>query len=138
MGVRSRPWCARRSPTPTIDADRVDHINAHGTATPQNDRAEARGFRAVFGDRAARTAGDLAQVDDRPLPGRGRCARSGGPRADGGTRQVIPPTINHAETDRECAVDVVANEARDARVAVGVSTSLAFGGNDSALVITAV
>ena len=27
-------------------------------------------------------------------------------------RQVIPPTINHAETDAECAVDVVANEAR--------------------------
>src|SRR5687768_14872006 len=37
-----------------IDTDRVDHVNAHGTATPQNDRAEARGFHAVFGDRAAR------------------------------------------------------------------------------------
>jgi 3-oxoacyl-[acyl-carrier-protein] synthase II len=53
-------------------------------------------------------------------------------------RGVIPPTIHHGETDPECDVDVVANEARDMRVRVAVSTSLAFGGNDSALIIAAV
>ena len=36
-----------------IHPDEVDHINAHGTATPQNDAAEARGFRRVFGDRVS-------------------------------------------------------------------------------------
>jgi 3-oxoacyl-[acyl-carrier-protein] synthase II len=51
---------------------------------------------------------------------------------------IIPPTINHHETDSECAVDVVANSAREQRVRCAISTSLAFGGNDSALVITAV
>ena len=35
-----------------ISADDVDHVNAHGTATPQNDQAEARGMRLVFGERA--------------------------------------------------------------------------------------
>jgi 3-oxoacyl-(acyl-carrier-protein) synthase len=34
-------------------------------------------------------------------------------------------------------VDVVANEPRDAAVRCAVSTSLAFGGNDSALVVRA-
>jgi 3-oxoacyl-[acyl-carrier-protein] synthase II len=53
-------------------------------------------------------------------------------------RQVIPPTINHTDTDPDCDVDIVANEARPTRMRVGVSTSLAFGGNDSALVISAV
>ena len=53
-------------------------------------------------------------------------------------RGVIPPTINHGETDPECPVDVVANEAREQRVRCGVSTSLGFGGNDSAVVIRAV
>src|SRR5262245_32711995 len=35
-----------------ISADEVDHVNAHGTATPQNDQAEARGMLRTFGDRA--------------------------------------------------------------------------------------
>jgi 3-oxoacyl-(acyl-carrier-protein) synthase len=35
-------------------------------------------------------------------------------------------------------VDVVANEPREQRLRCGVSTSLAFGGNDSALVIRSV
>jgi 3-oxoacyl-[acyl-carrier-protein] synthase II len=54
------------------------------------------------------------------------------------SRGVIPPTINHRETDAECEVGVVANAARETRIRCAVSTSLAFGGNDSALVIRAV
>jgi 3-oxoacyl-[acyl-carrier-protein] synthase II len=52
-------------------------------------------------------------------------------------RGAIPPTIHHGETDAECALDVVANQAREQRVRCGVSTSLAFGGNDSALIMRA-
>jgi 3-oxoacyl-[acyl-carrier-protein] synthase II len=52
-------------------------------------------------------------------------------------RGVIPPTINHHETDSECLVDVVANTPREMNIRCAVSTSLAFGGNDSALVIVA-
>jgi len=51
---------------------------------------------------------------------------------------VIPPTIHHDTTDPECDLDVVANSAREVPVRCGVSTSLAFGGNDAALVIRAV
>jgi len=46
----------------------------------------------------------------------------------------MPPTINHTETDEACGVDVVANDAREARLRVAISTSLGFGGNDSAVV----
>ena len=53
-------------------------------------------------------------------------------------RGVIPPTIHHDTTDPECEVDVVANAAREVPVRCGVSTSLAFGGNDAALVMRAV
>ena len=48
---------------------------------------------------------------------------------------VVPPTVNYREDDPECDVDVVANEARNVAVTCGVSTSLAFGGNNGALVI---
>jgi 3-oxoacyl-[acyl-carrier-protein] synthase II len=120
-----------------LGADRVDHVNAHGTATTQNDRAEARGFRAVFRDRTP-------SVPVTSLKSMiGHClGAAGGIEAAvlalSVARGIIPPTIHHAETDPECPIDVVANSARDARVRCGVSTSLGFGGNDSALVITAV
>ena len=120
-----------------IDPAAVDHVNAHGTATPQNDRAEARGFRALFGER-------MSAVPVTSLKSMiGHClGAAGGIEAAvlalTVQRGVIPPTINHDETDVECPVDVVANVAREHRVRCGVSTSLGFGGNDSALVITAV
>lgn len=120
-----------------LDASSVDHINAHGTATTQNDKAEAKGFRAVFGDRVARIpVTSLKSMVGHCLGAAG--AVEAAAMALTVKRGVIPPTINHYETDGECAVDVVANEARQTVVRCAVSTSLAFGGNDSAVVIVAV
>jgi len=118
-------------------ADDVDHVNAHGTATPQNDRAEARGLQLVFGDRARRVP--VTSIKSML----GHCLGAAGAVeaavvALTVARGVIPPTINHAETDGECPVDVVANTAREIPVRCAVSMSLAFGGNDAALVMRAV
>jgi 3-oxoacyl-[acyl-carrier-protein] synthase II len=120
-----------------IDPGEVDHINAHGTATPQNDIAEARGFRRVFGDRVR----DIPVTSLKSMIG--HCLGAAGAVEAAATvltvaRGAIPPTINHAETDAECAIDVVANQARERRVRCAVSTSLGFGGNDSAIVVRAV
>lgn len=120
-----------------IDAGAVDHVNAHGTATPQNDRAESRGLHVVFGDRARR----LPVTSIKAMIG--HCLGAAGALEAAAVamtidRGVIPPTIHHETPDPECDVDVVANEAREARVRCVVSTSLAFGGNDSALVMCAV
>jgi 3-oxoacyl-[acyl-carrier-protein] synthase II len=119
------------------DAADVDHVNAHGTATPQNDTAEARAFRSVFGERVSR----LPVTSIKSMIG--HCLGAAGALEAAVlvltvARGFIPPTINHAETDRDCAVDVVANAPREVAVRCAVSTSLAFGGNDSALVVRAV
>lgn len=120
-----------------VNAADVDHLNAHGTATPQNDRAEARGVHVVFGDRAR-------SIPVTSIKGMvGHCLGAAGALEAAAlaltiARGVIPPTIHHTATDPECDVDVVANEARSARVQCAVSTSLAFGGNDSAVVLRAV
>jgi 3-oxoacyl-[acyl-carrier-protein] synthase II len=120
-----------------VDPADVDHVNAHGTATPQNDLAEAKAFRMVFGDRVAR----LPVTSLKSMIG--HCLGAAGALEAAVmvltvARGLIPPTINHAETDPACAVDVVANVPREVLVRCAVSTSLAFGGNDSALVVRAV
>jgi len=120
-----------------VPPDEVDHVNAHGTATPQNDRAETRGYRTLFGDRVNRIP--ITSVKSML----GHClGAAGGIEAAilalTVSRGVIPPTVHHAQTDPECPGDIVANDARDTRITCGVSTSLGFGGNDSAVVITAV
>ena len=120
-----------------VDPDRVDHINAHGTATTQNDRAEARAFRSVFGERTREVpVTSLKSILGHCLGAAG--ALEAAALALTVSRGAIPPTIHHTETDPDCPVDIVANVAREQRVRCGVSTSLGFGGNDAALVITAV
>ncbi len=117
-----------------VNAADVDHINAHGTATPQNDSAEARAFRTVFGDRVSHLpVTSLKSMIGHCLGAAG--ALEAAVMVLSVARGLIPPTINHAETDPECALDVVANVPREVPVRCAVSTSLAFGGNDSALVV---
>jgi 3-oxoacyl-[acyl-carrier-protein] synthase II len=120
-----------------VDAELVDHVNAHGTATPQNDRAEARGFCALFGSRTpAVPVTSLKSMIGHCLGAAG--AVEAAALALSIARGVIPPTINHAETDPECPVDVVANSAREHRMRYAISTSLGFGGNDAAVLMAGV
>jgi 3-oxoacyl-[acyl-carrier-protein] synthase II len=117
-----------------VNADEVDHVNAHGTATPQNDQAEARGMRLVFGERASRVS--VTSVKSMV----GHCLAAAGAIEAAAlalsiARGVVPPTVNHRERDPECDVDLVANDARREQVTCGISTSLAFGGNNAALVM---
>ena len=117
-----------------VSPDEVDHINAHGTGTPLNDRTEARGIRRVFGDR----------TDEIPVTSiksmLGHCLGAAGAVEAIAValtieRGMIPPTIHHSQTDAECPVDVVANHSRSQAVRCAVSMSLAFGGNDAAIVM---
>jgi 3-oxoacyl-[acyl-carrier-protein] synthase II len=117
-----------------VSPGEVDHVNAHGTATPQNDRAEARGIRRVFGDRTS----EIPVTSIKSMVG--HCLGTAG-AIEAATlaltiaRGVIPPTIHHRQTDPECPITVVANQARCGPVRCGISTSLAFGGNDAAIVM---
>jgi 3-oxoacyl-(acyl-carrier-protein) synthase len=115
----------------------VDHVNAHGTATIQNDAAEAHGLRSVFGDRVLR----LPVTSIKSMVG--HCLGASGAveaavLALTVQRGVIPPTIHHVDTDTDCPVSIVANQPRETPIRCGVSTSLGFGGNDSAVVMRAV
>src|SRR5580692_8554571 len=78
--------------------DRVDHINAHGTATPQNDQAEARGIGLVFGERARR----IPVTSIKSMVG--HCLAAAGAIEAAAlalsiSRGVVPPTVNFRERD---------------------------------------
>ncbi len=117
-----------------VSPDDIDHINAHGTGTPLNDRAEAKGIRRVFGERTS--AIPVTSVKSML----GHCLGAAGAAEAVALaltieRGVIPPTIHHGHTDEACLIDVVANQSRQQPVQCAVSISLAFGGNDAALVM---
>lgn len=116
-----------------IDASRVDYVNAHGTATPQNDVSEAMAMHRVFGPRAARLPVSSTKSQVGHLLGASGAvelaavllAMRGG---------FLPPNAGWAEPDERIDVDVVA-EARDACVGVALSNSFAFGGNNSSVCV---
>ena len=117
-----------------IDRDKVGYINAHGTGTAANDKTECAAVADVFGPHAD----DLMISSTKSMHGH----LIGGTGAvellacimalrDG----VIAPTIGYQEPDPECALDVVPNEAREAKVQVALSNAFAFGGMNAVLAL---
>jgi 3-oxoacyl-[acyl-carrier-protein] synthase II len=113
-----------------LDPADVDYVNAHGTATPQNDSAETAAIKRALGPRAY--AIPVSSIKSML----GHCLCSAGAIEAVATvltieTGIVPPTINWGERDPECDLDVVPNEAREARVSAALSNSFAFGGNST-------
>ena len=113
----------------------IDTVNAHGTSTPENDKMEALGLTAVFGER---TAG-LPVTSNKSMIGHTLTA-AGAIEAAVSLLTIlhgrIPPTINYAQPDPAIALDVVA-QARDVPVRTVLSNSFGFGGQNTCLVLGA-
>ncbi|OYX73105.1 MAG: beta-ketoacyl-ACP synthase II [Rhizobiales bacterium 32-66-11] len=114
----------------------VDYINAHGTSTPENDRMEYVGMKAVFGEEAL--AG-IPISSNKSMIGHTLTA-AGAIEAAVSLLTIangrIPPTINYNIPDPAIPLDVVPNVARDARVNRVISNSFGFGGQNVCLVLT--
>lgn len=117
-----------------VGPESIDYINAHGTATEQNDAAEVAAYSRVFGR-------DLDTIPVSSVKGAlGHCLNAAGGveaaiTALALTRGVVPPTVGFAEADPGCPVDPVPGRGRVLSVRTGLSASFAFGGNSAALVL---
>jgi 3-oxoacyl-[acyl-carrier-protein] synthase II len=119
-----------------IAPEEVDYINAHGTSTPANDRAETQAIKDVFGDHAQTVMVSSTKSMTGHLFG-----------AAGALEAIvcllalrdgcIPPTINYDTPDPELDLDFVPNVARAAKIRVALSNSMGLGGTNGSLIFRA-
>ncbi|KPP88861.1 MAG: nodulation protein E [Rhodobacteraceae bacterium HLUCCA08] len=117
-----------------VNPDEVCYINAHGTGTAANDKTECAAVADVFGHHAdALMISSTKSMHGHLIGGTGAVELLACIMAlrDG----VIAPTIGYEEPDPECALDVVPNVAREARVEVALSNAFAFGGLNAVLAL---
>jgi 3-oxoacyl-[acyl-carrier-protein] synthase II len=112
----------------------VDYINAHGTSTQLNDRAETKAIKRVFGEQAYQ----IPISSTKSMTGHLACA-AGALEAVICilvlSRGTIPPTINYEFPDPDCDLDYVPNEARAVQVDVCLSNSFGLGGQNACLIL---
>jgi nodulation protein E len=118
----------------TVNPDDIDYVNAHGTGTALNDKAETLALRKAFGASAERLAVSSSKgVLGHSLGAAG--ALEFAATALALRHQTIPPTANFEEADPDCDLDYVPNAARNAPLQNAMSSSFAFGGLNAVLVL---
>lgn len=110
----------------------VDFVNAHGTGTSANDKIESLVLAEIFGARQPILTSNKSIL--------GHCMGAASALEAVSCvlslqTGIVPPTIHYEHPDPECVVNLVANEARSAKIDVVVNNSAAFGGYDAVLTL---
>lgn len=119
-----------------LGPEEVDYINAHGTSTPLNDRAETAAIKALLGPRAYEVPVSSTKSQMGHLLGAAGAVEAGAvlfALVEG----LIPATVTWRTRDPECDLDYVP-EVRQGRVRTAISNSFGFGGQNACLVFRAV
>lgn len=109
----------------------VGYINAHGTATTFNDATEGAAISELFGPRVPVSSTKSMMGHALGAAGAIEAVFSILALRD----EFLPPNINFTEGDPLLPLDIVANQAREARVDCVISNSFGFGGTNASLVI---
>jgi 3-oxoacyl-[acyl-carrier-protein] synthase II len=123
-----RAACASAGVTP----DEIDYLNAHGTATPQNDAAESAAINAWAGERAATLPVSSTKAGIGHLLG-----------AAGAVEAVaclmalqgqwLPPEVSLGTPDPVCNFSMV-RQPTEAKITTALSNSFGFGGANASLI----
>lgn len=116
-----------------LEPGQIDYVNAHGTATPANDYAEALALSAVFGERSRA----LPVSSTKSMIGHCMGASSAIESVVcclALESQVAPPTINFETPDPNIDLDVIPGLARAIPMKYVLNNSFAFGGNNASVI----
>jgi 3-oxoacyl-[acyl-carrier-protein] synthase II len=116
-----------------MDKEDIGYINAHGTGTQANDLAETIAIKSVFGQLAY----DIPVSSTKSMIG--HCLGAAGALEAAASilpfaRGMLPPTANYKNRDPECDLNYLPEPVTSSASAV-LSLSLAFGGNNTALIL---
>jgi 3-oxoacyl-[acyl-carrier-protein] synthase II len=124
-----------------VGPDDVVYVNAHGTSTPLNDRAETNALKVALGEERARQVpvSSTKSAIGHLLGAAGAVEAIATLLAL--RDRIAPPTLNYEEPDEGLDLDYVPQEARplangDTR-ALGISNAFGFGGHNAVLCLEA-
>lgn len=115
----------------------IDYINVHGTSTPVGDISEAKAIKEVFGDAAYK----LNISSTKSMTGH-LLGAAGAVEAMVSVlsvqNDIIPPTINHDEDDKDEEIDYnlnfTFNKAQKRTVRTAMSNTFGFGGHNACVI----
>src|SRR2546430_3967567 len=117
-----------------LTPEQIDYVNAHASSTQLNDSTETTSVKQVFGEHVQRIAvSGTKGYYAHPLGATG--AIEAALCALALDRQWVPPTINYANHDPSCDLDVVPNHGREAELKYVMSNSFGFGGINACVVL---
>ncbi|KAA6322928.1 3-oxoacyl-[acyl-carrier-protein] synthase 2, partial [termite gut metagenome] len=112
----------------------IDYINVHGTSTPVGDISEVKAIKDVFGAHAYKlNISSTKSMTGHLLGAAGAVEAIVSILAI--QESIIPPTINHAESDNDTEIDYdlnfTFNKAQKRQVNVALSNTFGFGGHNA-------
>jgi 3-oxoacyl-[acyl-carrier-protein] synthase II len=124
-----------------VAAEDVVYVNAHGTSTPLNDRAETLALKAALGEHAAAIPVSSTKSTIGHLLGAAGAVEAVATILALRAR-LIPPTLGWAEPEEGLDLDYVPDRARPLELAEGqraiaISNSFGFGGHNTVLCLEA-
>jgi 3-oxoacyl-[acyl-carrier-protein] synthase II len=124
-----------------VDAGEIDYVNAHGTTTPLNDRAETHAIKLALGRRATQIPVSSTKSVIGHLLGAAGAVEAVATLLALRDR-IVPPTLGLTEPEEGLDLDYVPGTARPLQVdgdrpALALSNSFGFGGHNAVLCLEA-
>ncbi len=118
-----------------LSPEKIDYINAHGTATPPGDRAELQAVKRLMGEHLNRVSMSSTKSSIGHLLG-----AAGGVEAIftilALNHQIAPPTLNLENPLEEAqGFDLIPLRAKERSIQFAISNSFGFGGTNASLVL---